>query len=691
MSRKSNDLIPGKAIQRGRRKSGGCSDTQILDSMVAHLDITGKKEAEIALKARTSALSDSQEGLTGLCEARDKMEKALRQSESKYRTLVESMLDGVFVVQDGIVKFANRSMADTLGYEVHELLGMGIPALIAPEDRQRVLEQYRMWLSGNDAQGQSELKALHKNGNTSVFVKISLAPIDYEGGKATLGTARDITKQKLAEASLRESEEQFRRIAENMRDIVIELDETGRIRYASPSYRPVLGYDPADLIGRSTFERIHPDDLGAMIAGFQESMVKGTPRGVTFRYRHASGHYVWLQSHGNLLFDQNGRITGVVISSRDITKAKMAEEALRESEARFRSLAESTSDWIWEVDSSGRYTYTSPNVTQLLGYKPDEVIGKLPSDFMPPDEAKWLNSFIRVIKEVGKPFSGVEKVHLHKDGHRVVFESCGIPTADAMGVSKGCRGLDREVTQKKSLEAQAIRVRHLASIGELAAGVAHEINNPITGIINYAQIMIDEAVESGGDAEIPGRIVKEGERIATIVKNLLSFAKESRAEKQPIQILPPLEDSVALMASLFRKDGIQLKIEIPEDIPLIVANRREIQQVFLNILMNSRYALNKKYSGFHEEKMIKITAEQRISSGTLMVRMIFFDTGTGISPEVLNRIFDPFFSTRSPDEASGLGLSITYGIMKDHRGNIDVESTEGECTKVTLDFPTQIG
>jgi PAS domain S-box-containing protein len=506
----------------------------------------------------------------------------------------------------------------------------------------------------------------------------------------TSSMARKITEQKCAEASLRESEEKFRRITENMRDVVCQLDDMGRICYASPSYRRVLGYDPAEMIGQSPFDRFHQDDVAPVLAAFSDSLENRGPADVTLRYRNASGEFVWLQSTGSFLFDEKGNITGAVISSRDITERKRAEEALRESEERFRSLAESTSDWIWEVDSDGRYTFVGSRIEMLLGYTPEEVIGKKPFELMPQQEAERVETIFYEIMASKKPFSFLENVNRHKDGSRVVLESSGVPILDASGNLLGYRGIDHDVTHKRALEAQAIRARHLASIGELAAGVAHEINNPITGIINYAQILADEATESGGDSEIPEKIIKEGERIAKIVKNLLSFARESNTDKQPVAVLPLLEDSVALMASLFRKEGITVAMNVSECVPMIVGNRKDLQHVFLNILANSRYALNRKYGGFKKEKFIQITAEQKEVHGIPTVRFTFLDKGNGIPPDVLGRIFDPFFSTKPPDQAMGLGLSISYGIMKDHSGSIDVESKEGEYTKVILDFPSAV-
>jgi signal transduction histidine kinase len=269
----------------------------------------------------------------------------------------------------------------------------------------------------------------------------------------------------------------------------------------------------------------------------------------------------------------------------------------------------------------------------------------------------------------------------------VIVETSGLPFLGSLGTLEGFRGIDRDITERKNQEAQTLRTRHLIAIGELAAGVAHEINNPINGIINYAQILADNASESGGDPDLPQRIIKEGNRIAEIVKNLLYFSRQSGGEKNPVSVLMVLEDSLALFSAQFRKEGISVSVNIPDDIPQVMADRQQIQQVFMNILANSRHALRGKPDSIHRKKQIEITALVPESKGVKMVQMIFHDTGTGIAPAMLERIFDPFFTTKAVGEGTGLGLSISYGIVRDHGGNLIIESEPGEYTRASVYLP----
>lgn len=245
----------------------------------------------------------------------------------------------------------------------------------------------------------------------------------------------------------------------------------------------------------------------------------------------------------------------------------------------------------------------------------------------------------------------------------------------------------RDITEKKHLQAEAIRVGHLASLGELAAGVAHEINNPITGIISIAEILTDKFHDLGGDRTIPERIITEGERIGNIVKNLLSFARDKKEAYSPSHVRDILKLTLELVEKQITKDGVKLSVNIPPDMPQINARSQEIQQVFLNIISNARYALQKKYPKPHENKMIKINGEKITLEGKAYARVIFYDMGLGISKDFINRVANPFFSTKPQGQGTGLGLSISHGIIKNHGGNLWFESQKGDYTKVMVDLP----
>ncbi|MCF8070216.1 MAG: hypothetical protein K9L30_16655 [Desulfobacterales bacterium] len=272
-------------------------------------------------------------------------------------------------------------------------------------------------------------------------------------------------------------------------------------------------------------------------------------------------------------------------------------------------------------------------------------------------------------------------------GNNEAFEVVFSPFKDIDGKDK-ILVLNRNITKRKKYEAEVVRASHLASIGELAAGVAHEINNPISGVINYVESLEDILQEHSIDAfDIPNKIIDESERIAKIVRNLLSFAREDKGEHTQIKVESVLNNSLDLYGKQLLNSGIKLLVDIQPDLPDIMARSDEIQQVFLNILLNAKYALNEKYPEPCNSKKLSIRAMVVEIDKIKYVRIIFADSGTGIPEDVKDKIINPFFSTKPKNRGTGLGLSISHGIIKSFNGRLNFQSEAGEYTEVLIDFP----
>lgn len=247
----------------------------------------------------------------------------------------------------------------------------------------------------------------------------------------------------------------------------------------------------------------------------------------------------------------------------------------------------------------------------------------------------------------------------------------------------------RELTSDEMRKADSLRTAQMAAIGELAAGVAHEVNNPITGIINFAQLLLDDSEKNSLQAELLDRIVNEGERIALIIKNLLSFARESENNNEPVDIVQVIKDSLSLVAHQLKKDGIKVKTEFSSKSCQIEGNFTQLQQVILNLLSNARFALNDRYPNSSPDKKIEICCYPFIKEeGQTVTQISIKDSGTGIPQGILKRLFDPFFTTKPSGKGTGLGLSISYGIIQNHSGIIKVDSIMHQYTKMIIEFPT---
>jgi signal transduction histidine kinase len=228
----------------------------------------------------------------------------------------------------------------------------------------------------------------------------------------------------------------------------------------------------------------------------------------------------------------------------------------------------------------------------------------------------------------------------------------------------------------------------ISSLDELAAGIAHEINNPVNGIINYAQILVNSLSGRPSDAGVASRIILEGERIAGIVQSLLTLVEEEPHEKSEYTVAGLLAACLDIVRSQLKKDGIRLALEMEPDLPHIFANGRQIRQIILNIISNSRHALNERFPEPHEEKVLQISVTKAEKETGTFVHMDFLDKGAGIPPEDLGRVLLPFFSTKSGGRGAGLGLCMSRRIIMRHHGTIHVESEPGHHTRVVIELPS---
>jgi len=277
-------------------------------------------------------------------------------------------------------------------------------------------------------------------------------------------------------------------------------------------------------------------------------------------------------------------------------------------------------------------------------------------------------------------------------GSRGFAEDVPVETTDEIGRLAGSfndmiDALKKRATDNLRLESQLRQSQKMEAVGQLAGGVAHEINNPVNGIINLAQLVLDEGGTNENGKACAERIIKEGGRISNIVKSLLSFSRASVDEKRRVRVNDIISETMALIAAQLKKEGITCSIEAPGDLPEIIANPQQIQQVFLNLIGNARYALNRKYQAGHENKLLQIRCDEVADAAGRYVRASFRDHGTGIPADLVEKVANPFFTTKPPGEGTGLGLSISYGIINEHGGRFGISSKEGEHTTAEVYLP----
>ncbi len=247
--------------------------------------------------------------------------------------------------------------------------------------------------------------------------------------------------------------------------------------------------------------------------------------------------------------------------------------------------------------------------------------------------------------------------------------------------------LKQEIVKRMAAEVKAKRSAQHAAVGELTAGIIHEINNPINGIINYAQILSNQSEEGSQTSDIANRITLESTRIANIVKDLLSFMQENSTEDGPVHIDKVISNALSLTAQHLTQDQIHLTSMVPPDLPPVAGQPRLISQVFVNMIQNAGYALNQKYTGSHKHKVITIKADTVTIDEKQYIRTSFHDNGIGIPDNEMDKIMKPFFTTKAPGEGTGMGLSISNGIVQNSGGNISIYSVEDHCTDIVVDLP----
>lgn len=392
-------------------------------------------------------------------------------------------------------------------------------------------------------------------------------------------------------------------------------------------------------------------------------------------------HELWKR-----LFVASLLIAFSLFAQHGLNHRKRIEKDLRSAHGELNQIFQTASAAMRLIDRDFRVLKVNETFSRLSGVSAEEAVGGLchqvfAGDLCHSDQCP----LTRIAAGVDEVECEVEKSR--RDGIELTCVLTARPFRDEDGELLGIVESFRDVTQTKAAQDAAIRSEQLAALGELAAGVAHEINNPINGIINYAQILASRERDSDTVREVASQIVREGDRVADIVVSLLSFARPDHRQVQTTGLKELLGDTVTLTAAQLRKDGISLEVEVPEGLPPVACVPQQLQQVFLNVLNNSRYALCERNGTAEDPPRITVTAGSETFDGTPFVRLSFLDNGTGIPRACLDRVTKPFFSTKPRGKGTGLGLSISQGIVTDQGGRLFVESEEGEYTRVSVLLP----
>jgi PAS domain S-box-containing protein len=371
-----------------------------------------------------------------------------------------------------------------------------------------------------------------------------------------------------------------------------------------------------------------------------------------------------------------------VQQARFISERKHAEETLR----KYESIVSTSHDLMGLIGRG--YVYEAVNQSFLKAHskKREEIVGRTVPEVVGEDRFQ-----LEIKPRLDQAFSGktinyVMTYDFLGIGRRTMSVNY-FPMYEEAGKVEGVVLNIRDITEAQKMEERLIQSQKMESIGTLAGGVAHEINNPINGIMNYAQLIIDRVNKISPAVELAGEIIHESERIASIVRNLLTFARHENQIQGSEHISDILSSVLSLIRTVIRHDQIDLEVDIEEGLPPLSCRSQQIQQVLMNLLTNARDALNERYPEYGPEKRIRVMARLVKKENKKIIRTTVEDYGVGILPSIIDKIFDPFFTTKTKKLGTGLGLSISYGIIKDHGGVLIAESEPGIFTRFHMDLP----
>ncbi|MFW9915698.1 MAG: PAS domain S-box protein [Candidatus Thorarchaeota archaeon] len=668
---------------------------------------------------------------------RKQTEHALREMMERYRTILESIDDGYYEVDlAGDLIFCNDSFSQILGYAKDELLGMNFRDYMDSETADMIYQVTNSVFRTGQPARTYDLAFIRKDGSRP-FVESSISLIvDSEGEKTGFrGILRDVTERKNAEQALRETEEKYRLIHENIDDGYYEVDLRGSFTFANDALLRILGYRQEELIGLNYRE--YTDELTAQLVYqyFNETFRTGKPiKDLNYEIITKNGIKKTIQTSVALIVDSSGLSSGFRGIVSDISEQKRAQDALRESEQKYRELVEELHEGVLAEDSKGYITFANPRISNMLGYTEEELLGQHWTVIVPPEEAK------RVMEEHANRSYGLsstfESALLSKSEKiiPVLVSSKPLFKNKPLYDFRGTLSVYTDLSERKQVEQELARADKLASLGRISAGVAHELNNPLAFIsmntevlgkclaglaaIQHFQTQIEEAILNRNLSKaseilldmqnalsntrllkspenLPSKALEnlittavriqqenmEGlERMISIIENLLKFSRSTReSETTPLEIcsiVDILKTSVNMLKYHLR-DTISMNL-ILDDLPPVLGQPNRLTQVFFNILDNAVDAIGDMKSG-----VIEVTASLALGKIEVGIR----DNGAGIPEENIPKLFEPFFTTKPPGKGTGLGLSIVHEIIQGHGGQIFVDSRLGVGTEVKVTLP----
>jgi two-component system cell cycle sensor histidine kinase/response regulator CckA len=527
-----------------------------------------------------------------------------------------------------------------------------------------------------------------KAGATDYLLKSNLARIG-PAIEAALERERAHAEKIQAESALAASERRFRSLVQNSSDLVTIVAPDGTILYASDSAERIVGYPPSFLVGSSLLGYLEQSDVGPVRGLLQNGNGKSSVTGpIEFSLRRADGSPVWLEAVGtNLLNDAT--IRGIVLNARDVSERKRADRALRESEERYRDLFDNASDLVCMAAPDGTLLYVNKAWQEGTGYDQEEIGRMQLLDIAHPDSREHYAAVLQRVLQ-GERLDHVELIFVPKAGTPITVEG-NLSCTFKDGQPSVVRGIYRDITERKRVEEHLRRAERMQAAGKLAGGVAHEVNNMMTGVIGFSEFLLrsfDPTDPRRADVE---EVIRAGTRAADVTRQLLAFTRQQFLRPQVVEINKVVNDMEKMLRRSLGEDN-QLELRLSPKAGQMRADRGQLEQVLINLVLNARDAITGHGRVTVETASVTWDSAYAQRHGDVeiplgrYVMLAVSDTGCGMDPDVQARIFEPFFTTKPIGQGTGLGLSTVYGIVKQSGGFVWVysEPDQGSVFKVYL-------
>jgi two-component system, cell cycle sensor histidine kinase and response regulator CckA len=625
-------------------------------------------------------------------------EEALRESEARHRLIFDEAGIGMAVCTlDGRTELANAALCEFLGYPRDELLGMNYRQVMHPDELALDRRESEALLGGAIARFTHERRYLRKDGS-EVWGLLTVALLrDAEGAPSRrIAQVQDITERKHAEVALRESEARTRTLVETAHEGIWAVDQVGVTTYVNTRLCEMLDYTAQELLGRPCFDFMSPE-----MAFGARTMFARRQRGIsevhelTLRRRDASELFVLMST--SPLLAAEGEFAGALAMVTDITERRRATQRLEESEVRFRLAAQATNDVLYDWNISADTHFWGESLQSGFGYDPREVESTYDwwaQQIHPADIAHVTASISAALNGDAESWSEEYRFRRRDESYARVLDR-GYVLRDAQGKAIRLVGSMIDLTEHRELEEQFRQAQKMEAVGRLAGGVAHDFNNLLTVIKASTGFLLEGMDAADPRREDARQIAAAADRAAGLTRQLLAFSRKQLLDPTVLDPNAVVRNLRPMLARLIGED-VEVETRLHDGLGSIMADVGQLEQVLINLAINARDAMPD--GGRIMIETAEVTLDERYSAGYARrersvvlpgdyVMLVMTDTGTGMSPEVRARVFEPFYTTKPAGKGTGLGLSTVYGIVKQSGGHIWVYSEPGEGTVFKLYFP----